>query len=103
MAVYSINDKKISQEDKKNMLRDLDVLIRIGKHENMVALVGTCETTQMVFVVLEYVSMNLKDLLLGSRDSLPEKFSNMTENQALDIAINIARGMAHLASNKVLF
>lgn len=101
VAAYSISDKKLSPEDKKNMLRDLDLLIRTGKHENIIALIGTCETTQILLVVLEYVSMNLKDLLLGSRDSLPGRFSNMTENQALDIAINVCKGMAHLESNKV--
>ncbi|XP_044256641.1 putative tyrosine-protein kinase Wsck [Tribolium madens] len=102
VAVYSVQDKKLSVDDKKNMLRDLDVLIKTRKHDNIIALVGTCETSQMVFVVLEYVSMNLKDLLLGSRDSLPGKFSNMTENQALDIALNIVKGMSHLASNKII-
>jgi endothelial-specific receptor tyrosine kinase len=102
VAAYSISDKKLSPEDKKNMLRDLDLLIRTGKHENIIALIGTCETTQILLVVLEYVSMNLKDLLLGSRDSLPGRFSNMTENQALDIAINVCKGMAHLESNKIV-
>lgn len=47
--------------------------------------------------------MNLKDLLLGSRDSLPGRFSNMTESQALDIAIGVTKGMAHLEANKVIF
>ncbi|RZC35618.1 tyrosine-protein kinase Wsck, partial [Asbolus verrucosus] len=100
VAAYSIQDKKLSPEDKKNMLRDLDLLIKTGKHDNIIALIGTCETSQIVLVVLEYVSMNLKDLLLGSRDSLPGRFSNMTENQALDIAINVSKGMAHLESNR---
>lgn len=101
VAAYSISDKKLSADDKKTMLRDLDVLIKSDKHENIVALIGTCETAQMVVVVLEYVSMNLKDLLLGSRDSLPGRFSNMSENQALDIAIYISKGMFHLEFNKV--
>ncbi|KAJ8923476.1 hypothetical protein NQ315_010054 [Exocentrus adspersus] len=102
VAVYSIQDKKMSQEIRKSMLHDLDVLIKVGKHDNLIGLVGTCETSQVVSIILDYVSMNLKDLLLGSRDNLPGTFSNMSEAQALDIAIQIAKGMAHLESCKII-
>lgn len=101
VAVYSIQDKKMSQEAKKAMLQDLDVLIKVGKHENLVRLIGTSENAQAINVVLELASMNLKDLLLSSRDSLPGKFSNMPESQALNIALQICQGMAHLESCKV--
>lgn len=103
VAAYSIQDKKMSQETKRSMLQDLDILIKVGKHENLIGLIGTCETSQVVCVILDYVSMNLKDLLLGSRDALPGRFSNMSEAQALDIAVQIAKGMAHLESCKVKF
>ncbi|CAH1153443.1 unnamed protein product [Phaedon cochleariae] len=102
VSVYTIQDKKMSQDTRKAMLQDLDVLIKIGKHDNVIGLIGTCETAQIVYVVIEYVSMNLKDLLLSSRDSLPGRFSNMSENQALDIAIQISNGMAHLESCKII-
>nr|XP_023019211.1 putative tyrosine-protein kinase Wsck [Leptinotarsa decemlineata] len=102
VSAYTIQDKKMSQETKKSMLQDLDVLIKVGKHENIIALIGTCETSNIVYVVMEYAPMNLKDLLLSSRDSVPGKFSSMSETQALDISIQIARGMAHLESCKVL-
>ncbi|KAJ8945598.1 hypothetical protein NQ314_009123 [Rhamnusium bicolor] len=102
VAAYSISDKKMPQDTKRAMLQDLDMLIKVGKHENLIGLIGTCETAQTVSVILEYVSMNLKDLLLGSRDALPGRFSNMSEVQALDIAIQIAKGMAHLESCKII-
>lgn len=101
VAVYSIQDKKMSQEMKKSMLQDLDVLIKVGKHDNLIGLVGTSENVQMINIVLELASMNLKDYLLSSRDSLPGKFSNMTESQALNIAVQICQGMAHLEHCKV--
>lgn len=101
VAIYSIQDKKMTQESKKSMLHDLDVLIKVGKHENLIGLVGTSENPQMINVVLELTSMNLKDLLLSSRDSLPGKFSNMSETKALSIALQVCNGMAHLESCKV--
>lgn len=101
VAVYSIPDKKMSQETKKTMLQDLDVLIKVGKHDNLIGLIGTSENAHMISVVLELASMNLKDLLLSSRDSVPGKFSNMSEAQALHIALQICKGMAHLEWCKV--
>ena len=78
------------------MLQELDLLIKTKKHENLLSLIGTSETPQMVVVVMEYASINLKDMLLSSRDHLPGKFSTLTEKQALEIAIGICRGMHHL-------
>lgn len=101
VAVYSIHDKKLSQEMKKAMLQDLDVLIKVGKNENLIGLIGTSENAQMINVVLELTSMNLKDLLLSSRDSLPGKFSSMSESQALNVARQVCQGMEHLEACKV--
>lgn len=101
IAAYSIQDKKMNQETRKSMLQELDLLIKTGNHPNVIQLIGTCETSQMVIVALEYLSMNLKDLLLSSRDSLPAGFSSLSEEQALDIAVQISKGMAHLETCKV--
>lgn len=101
IAAYNIQDKKLTPDVRKAMLQDLDVLIKVGKHENLISLLGTHETAQVVCVVLQYASMNLKDVLLGSRDTSGGRFSSMSECQALDIAIQICKGMAHLESLKV--
>ncbi|XP_030756309.1 putative tyrosine-protein kinase Wsck [Sitophilus oryzae] len=102
VTCYSIYDKKMNQETKKSMLQELDVLIKTGKHENLINLIGTSETREMVVVVMEYASMNLKDFLLGSRDHFPGKFSSMTEKQALDIALGICKGMGHLHNSNII-
>ncbi|CAH1103081.1 unnamed protein product [Psylliodes chrysocephalus] len=102
VTAYTIQDKKMSQETRKAMLEELDILIKVGKHENTIGLVGMCETSHLIYVVLEHASLNLKDVLLGSRDSLPGRFSNMSEAQALSIAVQIAKGMAHLDACKII-
>ncbi|KAK4871871.1 hypothetical protein RN001_015995 [Aquatica leii] len=102
VAIYTIPDRKLGHENRRAMLKDLDLLIRSKKHDNILNLIGTCETTDTLFVVLEYASTNLKDLLLGSRDALPGRFSNMQESQAFDISIGIAQGMHHLQSLKIV-
>ncbi|KAF5272849.1 hypothetical protein FQR65_LT00445 [Abscondita terminalis] len=102
IGIYTIPDRKLGPENRRLMLKDLDLLIRSKKHDNVLNLVGTCETADTLFVALEYASMNLKDLLLGSRDALPGRFSNMQESQAFNLSIGIAQGMNHLASLKIV-
>lgn len=101
VAVYSIADKKLAPSEKRSMLRELDTLIRADKHQNVLQLIGTCESVDTVCIVLENSQGNLKELLLNSRNNLPSTFCILSENQLLDIGINIAKGMAHLESKKV--
>lgn len=101
VAIYSIADGKLEAVDKRAMLKDLDTLIRAEKHENVIELVGTCESLETVCVVLEYVSTNLKELLLGCRNNSPGSFCNISSYQLLDLAVGIAKGMAHLEQRKV--
>ncbi|CAG9855207.1 unnamed protein product [Phyllotreta striolata] len=102
VAAYTIQDKKMSQETRKTMLQELDLLIKVGKHENTVEFLGMCETAHLIYIALEHGSLNLKDVLLGSRDALPGRFSNMSESRALEIAVQVARGMAHLDNCQII-
>lgn len=101
VAVYTIADKRLQPEVKRNMLKDLDVVIRAGKHENILSLIGTSETLETVSVIFELTTISFKDLLLRSREMVAGKYSNLTELQVLNIVFDIAKGMNHLAENKV--
>ncbi|XP_066158022.1 putative inactive tyrosine-protein kinase Wsck [Euwallacea fornicatus] len=102
VTCYSIHDKRMNQETKRAMLQELDVLIKAGQQDNILSLIGTSETREMVIVAMEYNSVNLKDFLLGSRDNVSNKFTTMTEQQALDISMGICQGMAHLHSLSII-
>lgn len=91
----------ISNDIFLGMLQELDVLIKTIKHNNIVNLIGTSETRDVVVIVMEFNSLNLKDFLLGSRDNAFNKFSTMSELQALEIAVGICHGMMHLHSLNV--
>lgn len=103
VAVYPIADKALRPEDKRNMLKELDVLIRAENHNNVSVLIGTSETSDTVYVVLEYSPMNLKTLLLDSRECSSGRFSRISEPQIFNILAGIAKGMDHLVTNKVIF
>lgn len=101
VAIYSIADKKLHPDVKRNMLKDLDVVIRAGKQENVLSLIGTAETLETVSVVFELAEINFKDFLLSSREMVGGKCSTVTEYQVLNIIFDVAKGMNHLANNKV--
>ncbi|KAK3914589.1 Putative tyrosine-protein kinase Wsck [Frankliniella fusca] len=110
-AIQCIEDGMLSAATKRSMLQELALLINCGtgNHSNVIRLVGTCESPEMLYVVLEYHPATLKDILLESRtlerpgyDRDLSSVCSLPQQAFLQIAIGIAQGMAHLASNKVI-
>lgn len=102
VAVYEIKDRSLSQEEKRNMLKELDLLIRAEKHSNILMLIGTAECTEEVYVVLEYPFVDLKTVLLDSRVNSAGRFSKILERQVFSLLIGIAEGMDHLTSKRIV-
>lgn len=102
--VHVINDRELERPDKKMMLQELDLLIKSNEHENVLSLIGICETNSTLFVVLEEMKVSLKEMLLQSRqrDLQNNKFCLVTENRLLQICVDIARGMEYLHSAKII-
>jgi hypothetical protein len=97
VTVHTIADGVLKRSDKRNMLRELDVCIRAGSMKYLAGLVGTCETPDTLYVVLELPSRNLKDCLLAARsgDTFPV-------NRILSIASSVATALQYLASHKIV-
>ncbi|XP_047033707.1 putative inactive tyrosine-protein kinase Wsck [Helicoverpa zea] len=102
--VQVVADRELERPDKKQMLQELDQLIKSSEHENVISLIGFCETNTTLFVVLEDSKHSLKDMLLQSRhrDLQNNKFCLIPENRMLQYFIDIARGMEYLHSKKIL-
>ncbi|KYM86577.1 Putative tyrosine-protein kinase Wsck [Atta colombica] len=97
VTIHTIVDGALKGSDKRHMLRELDVCIRAGSMKYLAGLVGTCETTDMLYVVLELPPQILKDRLLGARsgDVFPI-------DQILSISSSIAIALQYLASHKII-
>lgn len=102
--VQVVADRELERPDKKQMLQELDLLIKSSEHENVISLIGFCETNTTLLVVLEDNKQSFKDLLLQSRhrDLQNNKFCLMPENRLLQYFVDIARGMEYLHSKKIL-
>ncbi|XP_053972542.1 putative inactive tyrosine-protein kinase Wsck [Hylaeus volcanicus] len=97
VAVHSIADKSLKASDKRNMLRELDVCIRASPMKYLADLIGTCETHDTLYVVLELPLQTLKNRLLAARsgDTFPV-------NQILPIGAMIASALQHLENCKIV-
>ncbi|KAK0173517.1 hypothetical protein PV328_006702 [Microctonus aethiopoides] len=97
VLVHCISDGKLRASEKKNMLRELDVCIKVGTMNHLAGLVGNCETPDTLYVVLELPPQNLKSRLLGARsgDLFPTEY-------ILPIGSSIAAGLSYLEAHKVL-
>lgn len=102
VAVYEVQDRSLLPRQKREMLKDLDLLIRAEKHSNILTLVGTSETLESVYVALECPVIDLKTLLLESRVASTGRFSKILERQVFSILIGIAEGMDHLQTKKIV-
>lgn len=97
VTVHTIADGALKGSDKRHMLRELDVCIRAGSMKYLAGLVGTCETTDTLYVVLELPAQNLKNCLLAARsgDVFPV-------DRILPISSSIAIALQYLASHKIV-
>ncbi|XP_044754177.1 putative tyrosine-protein kinase Wsck [Coccinella septempunctata] len=102
LVAYTIADKTLAPEEKKQMLKSLDMLIKCNKHINLIELVGTSESSHMLYVLLKVFPMNLKQFLINSRTMLQNKFSKVSESQVLDIIIQISQGLLELEKCKII-
>jgi len=109
VAVKRLKDNK-DNEQRLALIRELETLIHVGRHPNIVSLVGACTFEEPLYVIIEFVpGGSLDNLLRSSRvhndhDDPPyiNIWSRFTERELLRIASDIASGMRHLESKQCI-
>ncbi|XP_020298847.1 angiopoietin-1 receptor-like isoform X2 [Pseudomyrmex gracilis] len=97
VTIHTIADNALKESDKKHMLRELDMCIRAGSIKYLAGLVGTCETLDTLYIVLELPPYILKNCLLDARSG------NMFPVDHIPfISSAIASALQHLASHKII-
>lgn len=97
--------------DKKDLLSELDLMKKLRPHPHVIKLMGCVTKTDPLLVLIEYIpygdllgylrkSRGLNDTYFKDPDVKPE--TNLTSEQLIQFALQIADGMNFLSANKII-
>ncbi|TDG43775.1 hypothetical protein AWZ03_009807 [Drosophila navojoa] len=103
-----------TDDDIASLVREMEVMKIIGRHINIINLLGCCSQNGPLYVIVEYAPHgNLKDFLYKNRPLSKEQLESgqpvplppqhvITEKDLVKFAHQIARGMDYLASRRCI-
>lgn len=116
MVAVKMLKKGHSDDELLNLVSEMEVMKKIGKHKNIINLVGCCTQNGPLYVVVEYAPHgNLREFLEKHRNLMkksldqhyvPEGFDgnafrpSLSYTDLINFAYQIARGMEYLASQR---
>ncbi|KAM4745907.1 fibroblast growth factor receptor 1-A isoform 1-T1 [Anableps anableps] len=100
-----------TEKDLSDLISEMEMMKIIGKHKNIINLLGVCTQDGPVYVIVEYASKgNLREYLRARRppgmeycynpDQVPVE--TMSIKDLVSCAYQVARGMEYLASKKCI-
>ncbi|KAM6984877.1 fibroblast growth factor receptor 1b [Aplochiton taeniatus] len=100
-----------TEKDLSDLISEMEMMKMIGKHKNIINLLGACTQHGTLYVVVEYASQgNLREYLRSRRPVGLEYWSGPAQapldrlevSELVSAAYQVARGMAYLASKKCI-
>ncbi|XP_030580698.1 fibroblast growth factor receptor 1-A-like isoform X2 [Archocentrus centrarchus] len=100
-----------TEKDLSDLISEMEMMKMIGKHKNIINLLGACTQDGPLYVVVEYASQgNLREYLRARRPLGLEYWSGSRQaslgsvevGELVSAAYQVARGMAYLASKKCI-
>ncbi|TMS07981.1 Fibroblast growth factor receptor 1-A [Larimichthys crocea] len=100
-----------TEKDLSDLISEMEMMKMIGKHKNIINLLGACTQDGPLYVVVEYASQgNLRECLRARRPVGLEYWSGSRQvslgsfelMELVSAAYQVARGMAYLASKKCI-
>ncbi|XP_017263447.1 fibroblast growth factor receptor 1b [Kryptolebias marmoratus] len=100
-----------SEKDLSDLISEMEMMKMIGKHKNIINLLGACTQDGPLYVIVEYASQgNLREYLRARRPAGLEYWSGVQQaalgrveiRELVSAAYQVARGMAYLASKKCI-
>ncbi|XP_066880617.1 fibroblast growth factor receptor 2 isoform X7 [Kogia breviceps] len=110
VAVKMLKDDA-TEKDLSDLVSEMEMMKMIGKHKNIINLLGACTQDGPLYVIVEYASKgNLREYLRARRppgmeysydiSRVPEE--QMTFKDLVSCTYQLARGMEYLASQKCI-
>ncbi|KAL5109230.1 Fibroblast growth factor receptor 1 [Taenia crassiceps] len=92
-----------SEADVVAFVQEMEMMKFIGKHENVIELYATSSYNGRPVVIMEYAAEgSLVDYLRRNRSCLANQLGAMRESVLLRFALQVANGMAYLASKGIV-
>lgn len=100
-----------TEKDLSDLISEMEMMKTIGKHKNIINLLGACTQEGPLYVVVEYAEQgNLREYLRTRRPAGLEYWSgprhaslgHLEIRELVSAAYQVARGMAYLASKKCI-
>ncbi|XP_075412782.1 fibroblast growth factor receptor 1 isoform X7 [Tenrec ecaudatus] len=100
-----------TEKDLSDLISEMEMMKMIGKHKNIINLLGACTQDGPLYVIVEYASKgNLREYLQARRPPGLEYCYNPSRNpeeqlsskDLVSCAYQVARGMEYLASKKCI-
>nr|KAG5709599.1 hypothetical protein BaRGS_001649 [Batillaria attramentaria] len=108
VAIKSLKENA-SEKDKRDFLNELAILKQVGKHPNVVCLVGACHIRGVMYVAMEYAKHgDLRTFLRKSRKLRQHEYGNCAAQpfvgkaMLLRFALDAAQGLRHLAEKQII-
>uniref|UniRef100_A0A669C8L8 Fibroblast growth factor receptor n=1 Tax=Oreochromis niloticus TaxID=8128 RepID=A0A669C8L8_ORENI len=110
VGVYTLQ-ADATEKDLSDLISEMEMMKIIGKHKNIINLLGACTQDGPLYVIVEYASKgNLREYLRARRppgmeycsnpDQVPVE--NVSIKDLVSFAYQVARGMEYLASKKCI-
>eukprot|EP00795_Rhopilema_esculentum_P012395 gene12395-3053_t len=95
-----------TDHDLSDLISEMEVMKMIGKHKNIINLLGVCTQAEKLCVIVEYCRFgNLRQFLRERRPTgppLPEPPEKLTLFDLTSYAYQVSKGMEYLASKKCI-
>ena len=102
VAVKQLKNNAAGSQDEIDFWAEMKLMKQIGRHDNVVSLVGVCTLADPALLVVEYADLgDLKGYLRNKR-ATATKGAQLDSTDMLRFCVQIANGMAYLASLKIV-
>ncbi|XP_061732185.1 fibroblast growth factor receptor 1b [Nerophis ophidion] len=94
------------EKDRLDLISEMEMMKTIGRHKNIINLIGACTRDGPLYVVVEYAALgNLREYLRARRPPASEYSGKAAPGgvelrELVSAAYQVARGMSYLASKK---
>ncbi|XP_038066572.1 angiopoietin-1 receptor-like [Patiria miniata] len=86
-----------SENDRQNFMEEFRTLTKVGRHPNVVGILGACQHEDILYVALEFMpNGDLRTYLRNARSLGDDDQSTLSSEKLIQFALDVARGMQHV-------